>query len=345
MTSLLTLFSLIICMNLFANNPTGTSMSDAAPVTDLLADPKFKAFFDKFTEHFKNIANLSLPEQRKKDAEFCLSQNTCHESIHRVENVDIIGSEKQKIPLRIYIPKESVDLLVIMYFHMGGWVFGSIEESDAVCRRLANYLGHIVVSVGYRLAPEYPFPKPLEDCYDATVWMAKHASDFGGDSKKIVVCGESSGGNLAAALTLLARDRGGPALSAQILLYPCLNSEIDDHVFDRCPDRFFITKDLMKYFWQEYLQNPDAGKNPYASPEYASSHKSLPPAVIILGEYDPLRTEGEKYASHLRQNGVKVITKCIPQVIHGFLHIPLYEEKQKVEWTKEIGVLLSEISK
>lgn len=322
----------------FINNIVNGQKSDSG----LLDDPNFKSFIDEFNEHVEAFSHLPFSEQRKLDAQFLLKHNKCCESIHRIEDLEISGEDSNEIPLRIYIPNESKNLPVMLYFHGGGWVFGGIEESDAVCRRLANYCSCIVASVEYRLAPEFPFPKPLEDCYAATKWMAQNAHNFGGNGK-IIVSGESAGGNLAAAVALMARNRKGPKLAAQLLMYPVISSTIQDVVYDRCADQCFITKDAMKFFWDMYIQSSGEYKNPYASLDYNSDLKNLPPAIIITAEYDPLSYDSDKYSMQLEQASVRVIKKSFPKLIHGFLYIPLYEEKQKVEWTKEIGTSLHEL--
>jgi len=294
-------------------------------------------------EHEKVVARLPLSEQRKINRQLMKEYNKGCESIHRVIDLEIPGIEKNKIPLRIYTPKEVTSLPVMVYFHGRGWVFGSIEESDAVCRRLSNHLGCIVASVEYRLAPEFPFPKPLEDCYAATKWMVENAHHFGGNNDNVFVGGESAGGNLAAAVALMARDKNGPKLSAQLLIYPVISSFIQDEIYDRCPDHYFLTKDDMKFFWNVYARVPGAHRNRYASLDCNSEFQNLPPALIITAEYDPLTYDIEKYAIQLKQANVNVIQKSFSGLIHGFLYIPLYEEIQKVEWTTEVGTFLYDL--
>lgn len=309
----------------------------------LLADPNYKKFIKEFGEHVIACETISLPEQRKLDTQFAVSHSDCNEQVKRTENIEVVGLDGNQIPVRIYIPNESKKLPVLIYFHGGGWVFGGIEASDAVCRRFANHLGCIVASVEYRLAPEYPFPKPLEDCYTVTAWIAKNAERFGGDYSNIIVSGESAGGNLAAAVALMARDKHGPKLSAQLLIYPVISSTIQDAVYACCAEQHFITKELMTLFWNLYLQSSGQEKNPYASVDRSLDLSALPPAVIIVAEHDPLRPEGEKYCGQLRQAGVPVVNQCLPGAIHGALFIHLYNEQQKVRWTNEIGQLLQKL--
>lgn len=310
---------------------------------NLLSDANFKSFIDKLEEREKAASHLPLSEQRKINRRLMAKYNKECESIHRVVDLEIPGVEKNKIPLRIYTPNEFTSLPVMVYFHGGGWVFGSVEEADAVCRRLSNHLGCIVASVEYRLAPEFPFPKPLEDCYEATKWIVENAHRFGGNNENVFVGGESAGGNLAAAVALMARNEKGPKLSAQLLIYPVISSFIQDAIYDQCPDHYFLTKEDMKFFWSMYAQASGSDQNPYASLDRNSEFQNLPPALIITAEYDPLTYDTEKYAIQLQQANVRIIQKSFSGIIHSFLYIPLYGETQKVEWTKEIGEYLYEL--
>lgn len=310
---------------------------------DLLANPKFKAFIDAFSALSKTAEQLSLDEGRRLSTDFFLPSNTVYEPIQQVKNIEIIGKDKNKIPLRIFSPDLSAKLPVLIYYHRGGWVFGNIEEADPVCRKLANHLGCVVVSVGYRLAPEHPFPKPLEDCYVAVEWTADNIEKFGGDATRLIVTGESAGGNLAAAVALMARDKKGPAIAAQLLLCPVITSSINDEPYANCVDQYFLTKDAMTFFWSMYLQSSGEHQNPYASPNYAKDLSGLPPVVMITAEYDPLHHEAMQYGNQLKKAGVQVMSKCFPGVIHGFIDLPIYEDSQKLVWINEIGQELGKI--
>lgn len=307
---------------------------------DLMANPKFKEFIGAFAKLSKTAETLSLDEGRRLSTEFFLPPDTIYEPIHRIENLKIVGKDHNLIPVRVFIPKEAQGLPVIVYFHRGGWVFGNVKEADPVCRKLAKHLDSIIVSVDYRLAPENPFPKPLEDCYAATEWTAKNIATYGGDPKLLTVCGESAGGNLAAAVTLIARDNHGPEIARQLLICPVISSEMADEPYENCADRYFLTKDAMKFFWSMYLQNPGEEKKPYASPDRATDFSKLPPAYIITAEHDPLHDEAVAYGDKLKRAGVKVVSKCFPGVIHGFIDLPIYDEKEKIAWIQEIGKLL-----
>ena len=305
---------------------------------DLLSDPTFKAFIEEFGKLFSK--QLSLPEMRKLCTEFFLPKEASIEPIQKIENLEIIGKDNNKIPIRLFIPDITKVLPVMVYFHRGGFVFGNIEEADPICRKLANHFNCIIASVDYRLAPEHPFPKPLEDCYAATQWLASNAFLFGGDKDKISVAGESAGGNLAAAVALMNRDSKGCKLSSQLLIYPMITSSINETLYDACPDHYFITKQGMQLFWDLYLQSSDRS-HPYASLDCVKDYSSLPPTCIITADYDPMHQEAQSYAKKLSQAGVIVITKCFPEVIHGFLDLPIYEDHQKTQWVKEIHGIMA----
>jgi acetyl esterase len=305
-----------------------------------MENPQFKALIDGFTDVIKTSSEQSLDEGRKRCTEFFLSKNSMCVEIETIKDVEIKGNDNHKIPLRIYSPAARTSLPVIVYFHRGGWIFGNIEEADPICRLLTHHLQCVVVSVDYRLAPENPFPKPLEDCYAAVQWVSENAAQFGGNDQNLIVCGESAGGNLAAAVALMARDKKGPVIASQLLIYPMITSEIQDAPYDSCPDQHFITKAGIQFMWNAYLQSPEKAQNPYASLDRAYDVSNLPPAVIVTAEYDPLHQEAELYGEKLRQANVEVQMKRFPGVIHGFLDLPLYDLDQKVGWIKDIQELL-----
>lgn len=303
---------------------------------DLLSNPKFKAFIDAFSSIRKASQSLSLGEARKLSTAFFLSKETLLEKMHRIENIHIESSDNYRVPVRLYIPTEATKLPVIVYFHRGGFVFGNVEEADPICRKLAHHFSSIVISVDYRLAPENPFPKPLEDCYAVTKWAAQNITIFGGDSNQITVCGESAGGNLAGAVTYMSLDKGGPSISSQILICPMISSSIDLSAYENSVDQYFITKEAIEFFWNVYIQDEALRNHPYASLDKSSHIRNLPPALIITAEYDPLREEAERYASKLKDAGVNVLYRCFNGVVHGFIDLPIYDAYQKSAWMNEI---------
>ena len=223
------------------------------------------------------------------------------------------------IPVRIYTPEGQGPFPAILYYHGGGWVIGNLDVVDVPCRLLANRTGCVVVSVDYRLAPEHPFPAPAEDAYAAVEWVAEHGETIHVDTSKLAVAGDSAGGNLAAAVCLMAKDRGGPKISYQILFYPVTEHSFETPSYQENADGYFLTKESMVWFWNHYLQQEEDGKNPYASPLLAEDVSGLPPALVVTAEYDPLRDEGEAYAKKLLDAGVGVTLKRYEGLIHGFV--------------------------
>ena len=229
------------------------------------------------------------------------------------------------IPVRVYTP--SADQIgstipAVVYLHGGGWVFMSIESHDGICRRLAAESGAVVVSVEYRLAPEHPFPIPLDDCDAAISWVAAHAVEIGAEPGMLAVMGDSAGGNLAAAATLVARDRKRPHLAAQVLVYPALDPARDTPSYRENGAGYLLDDPGMEWFWQQYLQDDEHEKNPLAAPARADDLRGLPPATVITAEFDPLRDEGEAYATRLSESGVVARTHRVPGMLHGFLGMP-----------------------
>jgi len=192
-----------------------------------------------------------------------------------------------------------------------------------VCRTLCNQTRHVIISTDYRLAPEYHFPKGLDDCYKVARWAQTKASSLGINPEKIGVAGSSAGANLAAATAFMARDIGEPHIAFELLLFPALTSTIDPKVYEMCQDKRYLTLEMMSYFWSLYLGRPEDGEHPYASPLKADSLEGLPPALILVAECDPLCSEGEQYAARLQQEGVKVVLKKYPGMIHNFIQLPL----------------------
>jgi acetyl esterase len=239
------------------------------------------------------------------------------EPVGSVEDRTLLGPGGG-LQVRIYVPFGKGPFPVLMYFHGGGWVIGDIESSDGLCRTLANAAGCIVVSVDYRLAPEHPFPAAADDAYHATLWAAANASSFGGDPLRIAVCGDSAGGNLAAVVAQIARDRGKPALCFQLLIYPVTDAACDTPSYSEKAEGFFLTRDAMQWFWNHYVRNDAERSHPYASPLRASNLADLPAALVITAELDPLRDEGESYAERMRAAGTPVQLTRYDGMIHGF---------------------------
>jgi len=232
--------------------------------------------------------------------------------------VDIIINPGLKV--RLYRPSEKIDLPVIIYYHGGGWVVGSIESHDNICRKLANRASAIVISVDYRLSPENKFPAAVEDAFAALKWAHAEARSFGGLPDRIVVCGDSAGGNLAAVTCLVARDRGGPRISFQSLVYPATDaSNLDTESYRLNGKGYYLTRSVIQKVIPLYVNSDDETRNPYVSPLLAGDLSGLPPALMITAEFDPLLSEGEAYAARLSAAGISCKLHRYGGMIHGFL--------------------------
>jgi acetyl esterase len=239
-------------------------------------------------------------------------------NVANVRNI-IVPTTEAEIQVRAYAPKEDHDLPALIYFHGGGWVVGDLDGADWICRSLAVAADCAVFSVDYRLAPENKFPIPVEDCYQVTRWIIENGPAERIDPKRVAVGGDSAGGNLATTVCLMARDRGGPPLVYQLLLYPITNNAFNTQSYKDCASGYYLTAEDMKWFWNHYLRDEIDGRNPYASPLVAKDLSSLPPALIITAEFDPLRDEGEAYAARLQEAGVPTKIIRYNGMIHGFL--------------------------
>ena len=283
-------------------------------------DPQMKIILDAFNAAGPMFLRAETAEQARAKMRALLEANQIPApAIYRVEDRHIAGADGQ-IAARIYTPEGSPPMGVLVYFHGGGWVLGDLESHDRVCRALANGAGCVVVSIDYRLAPEHVFPAGAMDCYAATQWVAENAASFGADRSRMAVGGDSAGGNLAAAVSLMARDRGGPAINFQLLLYPVTDCALDTpSQKEFAEDGYVLSRADMEWFWKNYLDRPAEKNNPYACPLRAKNLSGLPPALVLTASHDPLRDEGERFAERLIAAGVKVTCTRYEGVTHGFV--------------------------
>ncbi len=240
----------------------------------------------------------------------------------QIEDRKLAVGPKGDVRIRIMRPEGSNEPLpVVMYFHGGGWVLGDASTYDAFMRRLVHGTGAAVVFVEYRRSPEEHYPVPLEECYAATKWVAEHDSELGLDASRLAVAGDSAGGNMAAVVCLLAKERGGPRIAAQVLIYPATGSDFDTPSFHEFGQGYFLTAEASRWFWHRYAPDRSADKEPTACPLLASLEqlKGLPPALVMTAECDILRDEGEAYARKLMQAGVTVTCTRYLGAIHGFM--------------------------
>jgi len=226
-----------------------------------------------------------------------------------------------RIPVRIYVPRKQAGLPTLVYFHGGGWVIGDLDTADWLCRSIAVQTDCVIFSVDYRLAPENKFPIPVEDCYWALKWVTETNIEPYADLRRVAVGGDSAGGNLAAAVCLMARDRRWPPISFQLLICPVTNHSFDTESYRKYADGYLLTLKDMEWFWNHYLRDQKDGQNPYASP-LLGDLSSLPPALVMTAEFDPLRDEGEAYAERLHQAGVPVRMVRYDSMIHTWTDFP-----------------------
>lgn len=242
------------------------------------------------------------------------------EPVGRVRNCRISGPTDD-IPIRIYTPDRDGPFPVLVFFHGGGWVIGSLDTHDATCRALTNAADCVVVSVGYRRAPEHPFPAAVEDCYAATRWVSRNLDVVQGRSDSLAVGGDSAGGTLAGAVTQAVREYGGPDLAHQLLVYPPTNHSFDTESYTKNAEGYALSRADMEWFWDHYLDSRLDGQHPYASPLQARSLAGLPSATIVTCGFDPLRDEGIAYADRLADSGVSVTHRNYERMVHGFLSL------------------------
>jgi acetyl esterase/lipase len=234
--------------------------------------------------------------------------------------------EDREIPVRIFQPKEKMGLKVLIFFHGGGWVTGDIDSYSYICANMANETGHIVVSVDYRLAPEYPFPAGLEDCYYVTREIFLDDTLFDTIPEEITLIGDSAGGNIAAVISLMARDRGEFLPSKQILIYPATYYEHSNNSpFPSIRENgtgYIMTSKRICDYMDLYVKDEKDKKHPYVAPLLAKDLSNQPKTLIITAEYDPLRDEGEAYGMRLKEDGNTVVIERISEAIHGFISLP-----------------------
>lgn len=244
------------------------------------------------------------------------------EPVAGVRDLEIAGPAGP-IPLRLYRPSDDEPLPIVVFFHGGGWTIGSIDDYDPVARQIANRSGALVVSVGYRLAPEHPHPAALDDCWAATNWVAEHGAEIGGDSSRFALMGDSAGGNIAAVLALRCAREAGPRPALQVLVYPVVDCDLDTASYRENGKGYLLDSEQMRWFFDCYTRSGSALDDPTVSPLQTALVSSADlrraaPALVITAEYDPLRDEGEAYAEALRAAGVEVAQTRYDGMIHAF---------------------------
>jgi len=316
----------------FDDLPIVIIIKRAESANEMTASPRALEWLEKQNSlGARDITELTPAEARAEDERTSLPFLTKPEPVEKIENHKI-REGLTEIPVRVYWPKitedeDEQDLYpVIVYFHGGGWVVGKLDLYDELCSMLANRSESLVISVDYRLAPEHKFPAAMHDCYSATKWAADNAEFLEADKDTIVVAGDSAGGNLAAAVSLLAKERNGPQIAAQVLIYPVTDLTSDVSKYSK--DKFGPSKEAMEWFGREYVKHDSEMKDPLVSPQYGDLH-GLPQAIVITAECDPLRDQDLEFVKKLEQSGVKTKLMDYPGMIHGFVQLPGYFQEGK----------------
>ncbi|MBN43370.1 MAG: hypothetical protein CL573_07780 [Alphaproteobacteria bacterium] len=284
--------------------------------------PQAQAVLNLLNEAPTPLKEMLPDEAREAYDRFIVPRNFDPVPLARIEDRKISGPGGD-MRVRIYWPNdESGPLPVFLFFHGGGFVIGSIESRDPQCRMISRDTPCIVVSVDYRLAPEHPFPAAPDDCWAALQWVHAKAGSLGGDPARIAVGGESAGGNLAAGLALRARDTGGPALSAQILVYPVTDMFFEQDLPSRMflDEDYFLTRDQMTWYYECYTPGITSTEDIMLSPSKSANLDNLPFTQIVTAEFDPLRDYGKQYGERLAAAGVTVEYSCMAGMIHGYWH-------------------------
>ena len=257
---------------------------------------------------------------------------------------ETIKVDKGEITLRIYTPKGEGPFPIIIYYHGGGWVTGDLNTSHISCQMICAKTEHIVISVDYRLAPEYPFPVPVQDAYAAFTWVHENAKELNGIQTNISVCGDSSGGNLATVTAIATRENKGPKINAQILIYPVTDLTMESDSYDQFQEGFGLTKNLMKWCIDYYVTDKNDVLNPVASPLFHDNLTDLPPALIITAENDVLRDEGIRYGNRLKHAGVQVKQITEEGLVHNYFTTPEVFLEQIKKTINDIDAFLKKIN-
>lgn len=283
----------------------------------MAVDSATREFLDKAAAAATKPRHLMTPAEARAAFGNLRKLLTPGPDVSKVQDL-AVPVQGASLPCRLFVPAGEPQALLV-YFHGGGWVVGSIEEFDPLCRELAVRTGIAVALVEYRKAPEHAFPGPVDDAWTALEWLAKRQDALLGKSLPLLVGGDSAGGNLAIATTLLAREKKGPEIAGQLLIYPVTDCRLDRPSYTDAANQLMTNLDTMRYYWSHYVPDPAERQKPLASPCRASDLSSLPPAVVVTAEHDVLRDEGEEYAQLLRNAGVRVELRRFSGQMHGFL--------------------------
>lgn len=309
-------------------------------------DPQIETLLQKMAaQGTPPVHTLTAVQARESRNPIFIKLGGPPEAVANVQDINIPGPAGQ-IPIRIYTPEGDKPFPILVYFHGGGFVICNLDTHDALCRSLANGASCIVVSVDYRLAPEHKFPAAVEDAYAATRWVADNANSISGDATRIAVSGDSAGGNLAAVVSLMAREKGGPSLIYQLLVYPVTDlSSVDTDSYREHGEGYILTKDSMGYYRDHYVGRREELQNAYASPLLAQELSGLPPALVLTAEFDVLTDEAEAYADRLKKAGVPVKYTCYKGMIHAFFSLAAVVDRARDAMNEATAALRSAFAK
>jgi acetyl esterase len=290
-------------------------------------DPQAQVILDLINATgFGDISEMEPAEVRALMASLSVGESPVH--VDRVEDRTIPGPAGD-LPIRVYAPAGDGPRPVLVWYHGGGWVIGSIDTHDGLCRELADAVGCVVVSVEYRLAPEHRFPCAVEDARAALEWVHAHAREIGADPDRVALGGDSAGGHLAAVTALAARDAGLPVVF-QVLVYPALEYEFERPSMIENAEGYMLTTSAMRWFYGHYLNDPSEGEDWRVSPIRHDRLGGVAPAFVVTAEFDPLRDQGRAYADALAAAGVPVTSTTYDGVFHGFFSMSVLIERSKV---------------
>jgi acetyl esterase len=290
-------------------------------------DPQIAGIIDALDVGFPPVHTMSGAQARSTiRSRFVAAADP--EMVGEVRDAHVHGPAGD-IAVRIYRPvAASGPVPTVVYAHGGGFVFCDLDSHDGLCRSFTNLIPAVVVSVAYRLAPEYPWPAGAEDVFAVSQWAARNADALGGDASRIIVGGDSAGGHIAATVALMARDRGAPALAAQLLLYPMIAPNFDNESYRLFGEGYYNPRPALQWYWDQYVPSPADRGHPYAAP-LSADLSGLPPAVLVTAGHDPLRDEGIAFGDALRDAGVPTTHRHYEGGVHGFMTMPVLDLAQQ----------------
>lgn len=289
----------------------------------LALDTEVKAYLEAYYASNPPPYSSFTPDALRKTFNESFAKKPIPKPIPMVSEIEkTLQGKNAEFTVKVFIPSSGKNLSGCLYFHGGGYVIrDNMEVYSHTCRRIAQQLNSVVCAVDYHLAPEFPFPAAVEDCYSATCWFIEHAKEFNINPNKIAVWGESSGGGLSAVIPILLRNRNGPRVALQILITPITNDDFATPSYIENEKGYFLTLESMQWFLNHYLSKEEDWQNPLAFPLKAKDLSNLPPAIVVGCEYDPLRDDAQLYAEKLQSFNNEVDYVCYDGLIHGFFDL------------------------